>query len=132
MKTLDERLSQALRAIDVPADFETRLMARVHAEQTARTEERVAAARTWAQQNYDAAGRELRLWRRAALRMLTLDALGAVTLLIVLMIALPRVAPRVAAFGASYAPLLIALGVALFGAAILFSPLPRLRGRGLG
>jgi hypothetical protein len=121
MSTLDERLSRALRTADVPADFETRLMARIHTVQSMSTSERATTARTLAQQTYDAAGRELRLWRRAALRMLTLDALGAAALVTMLAIVLPRVAP-----------LIIALGSAAFAAAVLFSPLPRPRGRGLG
>jgi len=132
MNMLDERLSRALRAIDLPADFETRLMARVHAMPAPLAPERATAARAWAQQAYDAGGRELRRWRRAAFRMLTLDALGAATLLILLVIAVPRVAPRISAAGATYASLVIALGTVAVGVTLLLSPLPRLRGRGLG
>jgi hypothetical protein len=115
MSTLDERLRHAFRTIDVPPDFETRVLARVHAAGTERLDERVTAARTWAEQSYNVARRELRLWRRAALRMLTLDALGALTLLIVLMTALPHVAPKIVTHGSNYSSyviLVIAIGLA--------------------
>jgi hypothetical protein len=112
MNTIDDRLSRLFRAIDVPPDFEARVMARVHAESVDNVEERARSARKLAQQTHDTAGRDLRQWYRAALKILTLDALGGATLLVVLIVGLPRLAPLIAAFGPSNAVALLALLVA--------------------
>ena len=84
-------------------------MARVHAAEMQRLAEHANSAQTSAQQSYDTAARNLRQWYRTALRMLTLDGLGAATLLFVLMAELPRVSPRFAGYGSIYALSLIAL-----------------------
>jgi len=113
MNTIDDRLSRMFGAIDVPSDFETLVMARVHAANMQSMAERANSAQTSAQQTYDTAARNLQQWYRAALRMLTLDGLGAATLLCVLMAELPRVSPRFAGYGSIYALSLIALFAAV-------------------
>ena len=112
MNTIDDRLSRMFGAIDVPSDFETLVMARVHAADM-QMAERPNSAQTSAQQSHDTAARNLRKWYGAALRMLTLDGLGAATLLVVLMAELPRVSPRLAGNGPIYALSLIALIAAI-------------------
>jgi hypothetical protein len=129
MNTLDDRLSRALRAVDVPADFETRLLARVHAlDEDGRQseEERANSARRRAQESFARGGQELRLWQRAAFRMLTLDSVAGATLIIVLLLALPRLAPKLGMLG----PILVvaALGVVIS----LFYSLSPFKGRGSG
>jgi len=109
MNTIDDRLSRMFGAIDTPSDFETLVMARVHAADMQSMAERANSAQTSAQQSHDTAARNLRQWYRAALRMLTLDGLGAATLLVVLMAEVPRVSPRLASNGSMYALSLIAL-----------------------
>jgi hypothetical protein len=126
MSSLDDRLSRAFRSIDVASDFEVRLMARVHAEKADGPVEHAAVARKRELEAYDTAGRNVERWRRAALRMLSLDALGGITLLIVLIAALPRLLPHFATHGASYLLTAVAIGVAAFCAFSLLtlSPLP--------
>lgn len=131
MSSLDDRLSRAFRSIDVASDFEVRLMARVHAEKADGAAERAAVARKRELEAYDIAGRSVDRWRRAALRMLSLDAVGGTTLLIVLIAVLPRVLPRFATYGAGYLLMAAAIGVAAFSLLTL-SPTPPspFKGRG--
>ena len=126
MSTLDDRLSRTFRSIDVAPDFEVRLMARVQAEKADGAMERAAVARKREQEAYDIAGRNVERWRRAALRMVSLDAVGGTTLLIVLIAALPRLLPRFATYGASYLLMAVAIGVAAFS----LLPLSPWKGRG--
>jgi hypothetical protein len=124
MSTLEDRLARTFRSIDVASDFEVRLMARVHAEKARRAVESLAAARKREQEAYDLAGRSVDRWRRAALRMLSLDAVAGSTLLIALIAALPRLVPRFAAYGASYLLTALAMGVAVFFAFSLLTVSP--------
>ena len=129
MNTLDDRLSRAFRTVDVPADFETRLLARVHAlsrDGSQSQEERASSARRRAQESYEKGGQELRRWQRAAFRMLTLDSVAGLTLIIVVLLALPRLAPQLGMLGTIL--VIAALGVALS----LFYSLSPSKGRGLG
>ena len=112
MSSLEDRLSRAFRSIDIASDFEVRLMARVQAEKADGAAERAAVARKRELEAYDIAGRSVDRWRRAALRMLSLDAVGGTTLLIVLIATLPRLLPRFATYGAGYLLMAAAIGVA--------------------
>jgi hypothetical protein len=125
MNSLDDRLSRAFRAVDVPADFETRLMARVRALSKDSQKERANSARQWAQASFETTGRELQILQRAAFRMLTLDSVAVATLIIVLVLALPRVAPKLGVFG----PTLVVAAIAV--AISLFYSLSPFKGRGL-
>ena len=129
MNTLDDRLSRAFRAVDVPADFETRLLARVHAlskDGRQSQEERADSARRRAQESLERGGQELRLWQRAAFRMLTLDSVAGATLIIVLLLALPRLAPKLGILGPTLVVAALAVAISLF-----FSLSP-FKGRGPG
>ncbi len=114
MTTLDDRLSRALRPVDVPADFETRLLARVHALSRESQEERANSTRRWAQASFERAGRELQRSHRAAFRMLTLDSAALATLIIVLLLALPRLAPQLGPSGPTLVFAALTVVVALF------------------
>ena len=110
MNTLDERLSRLFAQVDAPPDFEVRLMARVRAEETDLAHRRAAREREEA--TYAAARQGLRRWRRIALRMLSLDALGAATLFIVLLGTLARLPAGFGAVGPGLFITAIALAIA--------------------
>ncbi len=117
MNTLDDRLSRTFRAIDVAADFDKRLLARVHAlsrDSRENQAQRADAARRWARGSYEQARKELRLWRWVAFRTLTLDSVAGATLIIVLLLALLRVAPGLGVYGLSLVVSALAVGVAAF------------------
>jgi len=107
MSTLDERLSRLFTHTDAPPDFEVRLMARVRAAETGPSYRQAAREREAAA--YAAARHGLQRWRRTALRMFSLDALAATTLLMVLLGSLPRLLSK---FGV-LAPGLVITAVAL-------------------
>jgi hypothetical protein len=133
MNTLDDRLSRAFRAVDVPADFETRLLARVHAlgrDGSQSQEERAMSARRRAQESYERGGQELRRWQRAAFRMLTLDSVAGLTLIIVLLLALPRLAPQIGILGPTLLVAVLAVAVALYFSLSPSIPSPLSRGEG--
>ena len=124
MSSLDDRLSRAFRSIDVAPDFDARLLARLRDAKADGAVERAAAARQRELDAREIAGRNLRHWRRTAIRMLSLDALGAGTLLVVLLTVLPRALARVTTYGAgSLLTALIALIAVLFAVRLLsFAP----------
>jgi hypothetical protein len=135
MNTLDDRLSRAFRAVDVPADFETRLLARVHAlskDGMQSQEERANSARRRAQESLERGGRELRLWHRAAFRMLTLDSVAGLTLIIVLLLALPRLAPQLGILGPTLVVAALGVVISLFYSLSPSFPSPLSRGEGKG
>ncbi len=107
MSTLDQRLSRLFAETDAPPDFEVRLMARVRAEQADPADGGAAREREVA--TYAAARQRLKRWRRTAMRLFSLDALAAATLLIVLLGSLSRLLPK---FGA-FAPGILIAGLAL-------------------
>ena len=110
MSTLDERLSRLFRQTDAPPDFEVRLMARVRAAETDPAYQQAAREREAA--TYAAARHGLQRLRRRALRMLSLVALAAATLIIVLLAWLPRLLPKSGALGPGLVITAIALAVA--------------------
>lgn len=123
MTALDERLAKLFGSIDVAPDFDVRLMARVRATEVDRDAERRRA-----QADYAIAGSSLKRWRRAALRIFSLDAIAAITLLIVLIAALPRIAPKLDALSAGYVAAAIAALFAIASAIRLLYPRVRLPG----
>jgi hypothetical protein len=123
MTAIDERLAKLFGPMDVDPDFDVRLMARVRATEIDRDAERRRA-----QADYVIAGSRLRHWRRTALRMFSLDAIAAITLFIVLMAALPRIAPKLDALGPGYVAAAIAALFAIATAIRLLYPRVRLPG----
>ena len=110
MSTLDERLSRLFARADAPPDFDVRLMARVRAEEADPAYQRMAREREEA--TYAVARQSLTRWRRTALRMFSLDALAAATLLIVLLGSLPRMMPKFGAYGPGVVIAAMAIAVA--------------------
>jgi hypothetical protein len=84
---LDEHLQALFSGLDTRADFDTRLIARLHAESQADASERAVAARQQERARHWRAVSELRSWRRWMLRVLTLDTLGIALLLVVAVVA---------------------------------------------
>ncbi|HZF16417.1 MAG TPA: hypothetical protein VE046_10780 [Steroidobacteraceae bacterium] len=128
MISIDDRLAKLFGSIDVDPDFDVRLMARVRAAEADRNAERLRAERQRAQEDYLVAGMSLERWRRAALRMLSLDTIAAVTLMMVLAAALPRVLPKFDAIGFGYLAAGIAALIAIVAAIRLLYPRVRLPG----
>jgi hypothetical protein len=84
---LDKHLQALFGGLDTRTDFDTRLMARLHAESRPDAAERAIAARQQERARYWRAVSELRSWRRSMLRVLTLDTLGIALLLVVAVVA---------------------------------------------
>ncbi len=123
MTALDDRLTKLFGSIDVDPDFDVRLMARVRATEIDRDAERRRA-----QEDYAVAGSNLVRWRRTAFRMFSLDSIAVVTLLIVLVAALPRIAPKLDPLSAGYVAAAIAALFAITTAIRLLYPRVRLLG----
>jgi hypothetical protein len=96
MSTLDESLSRLFAGIDVPAGFHQRLMARVHRLADEAEVERARVAREREETRYRFAGQIVMQWRSAALRLLSLDAIAASTLVILVFTSLPKWFPHLA------------------------------------
>jgi len=80
---LDKHLQALFGGLDTRADFDARLMARLHAESRQDATERARRAQQ-ERARYRRAVMELHSWRRSVLRLLTLDTLGIVLLLVVM------------------------------------------------
>ena len=82
---LDKHLQALFGALDTRADFDARLMARLHAEaQTVAIEPAMRARQERAR--YRRAVLELQGWRRSMLRQATLDTVGIALLLVVVVV----------------------------------------------
>ena len=84
---LDKHLQALFGGLDTRTDFDTRLMARLHAESRPDATERAMVARQQERARHWRAVSELRSWRRSMLRVLTLDTLGIALLLVVAVVA---------------------------------------------
>ena len=82
-KELDRHLLALFGGLDTGPGFDARLMARLRAESQTDATERAMRARQQERARYRRAVLELQSWRRAMLRLLTLDTLGIALLLVV-------------------------------------------------
>lgn len=91
MSTPDPKLDQHLQALfadlDTGADFEARLVTRLRAESQLDATEQSMRALQQERARHQRAVSELQSWRRAMLRLLTLDALGIAALLVIASVA---------------------------------------------
>jgi hypothetical protein len=79
----DQNLRALFGGLDTKADFEIRLMARLHAETQPEAIGRAALARKQERARHRKEVLGLQSWRRLMLRLLTLDILGIAALLVV-------------------------------------------------
>jgi len=112
---LDGRLQVLFRGLDVPLDFDARLMARLHAESQTDAVARAMRARQRERERHGRALSDLQTWRSSMLRLSTLDALGIGLLLVVAIVSVwPHLNPQVMEGLRQYAPYIAAsLGVLL-------------------
>jgi hypothetical protein len=80
---LDQRLQRLFRDLDVSAQFESRLLARVRDERHTLHPDQVNRLRSNVESEYRAARESLARWRRQVLGFLTLDALAIGTTLVI-------------------------------------------------
>jgi len=79
----DQRLQRLFRDLDMSAQFETRLLARVRAQGHTLQPDQVTRLRSSVESEYCAARHRLTSWRRQLLGFLTLDALALGTTLLI-------------------------------------------------
>ena len=113
MSTPDSELDKHLRALfaglDTRADFDARLMARLRAESQTDATERAMRARQQERARYRRAVWELQSWRRAMLRVLTLDTLGIALLVVAVVTAWPHFSRNVVETSRQYGPYIVLL-----------------------
>ena len=114
---LDERLQALYRGLDVAPDFDSRLMARLHAESQTDAVERAILARQQERERHGKALSDLRTWRRSILRLLALDTLGIASLLAIAVVSIwPHLDPQVIDDLRQYAPYIATLLAILLAA----------------
>ena len=113
MSTPDSELDKHLRALfaglDTRVDFDARLMARLRAESQTDATERAMRARQQERARYRRAVLELQSWRRAMLRVLTLDTLGIALLVVAVVTAWPHFSRNVVEASRQYGPYIVML-----------------------
>ena len=80
---LDAALRRALKRVQLSADFEDRLSARVRSEAKAVNTEDVGRLRSSVESDYSTSLQRLARWRRRALGFLTLDVLAIAAIIVI-------------------------------------------------